>query len=498
MRRGFGSVPTSVPVFDRLESRICLSGWAWEAAWVAVLRIDPVATPAKKDDGGGEGNGGDGRKKKVKTPEVTVLLNGASLADGSASVDFGRVTSGGAAALRTFVIRNDGTKVLEVKDLALPAGFALLDAPAGRLDAGDSTSFAVRMDSGGAVGGRAGRLSFRTNDADEGTFDFAIHGTVSARPAPKPPPVAGAPMVTVRLVRRRRSSLGMADGASTAIDFAPGVIGGARPTRTFRVASEGGATLRLGAVQLPAGFRLIEPLSATLAPGTSDEFTVGLDTSSVGSKRGRISFSTNDARVPAFDFAVVGSISAAAPTPTPVPTPRPTTQPTTTLTRPPASAALSGSTLVIQGTSAADVIVLSGRSSALGVTINGTTRGPFSGVSKVIVNAGSGNDSVNLSRLFLNATANGGPGNDTLTGTQADDVLNGESGDDVLAGGPGDDHLLGGDGDDTLTGGPGLDVFHGEDGADVLDALDGVADSVLDGGGGADAVKRDRVDPAAT
>jgi Ca2+-binding RTX toxin-like protein len=166
--------------------------------------------------------------------------------------------------------------------------------------------------------------------------------------------------------------------------------------------------------------------------------------------------------------------------------------------RQPASAGMTGSTLFIEGTSAADVIGLSGRSSALVVTINGQTRGPFSGVGKVVVNAGSGNDLVNLSKLFLNATANGGPGNDTLTGTQADDVLNGESGNDVLDGGPGNDHLLGGDGDDTLVGGAGVDVFHGEDGADVIDALDGVADSVLDTGAGADVVKRDRVDPTGT
>ena len=167
-----------------------------------------------------------------------------------------------------------------------------------------------------------------------------------------------------------------------------------------------------------------------------------------------------------FNFSVAGNVAA----PTPVPS----------------TVGLTGTTLVVNGTGADDVIVVSGKSRAVYATINGRpmSGSPFANVTKVVVNGGDGNDAIDLSRLFVNATANGGIGNDTITGTPGNDVLNGEAGDDVLNGGPGDDVLLGGDGDDTLTGGDGVDTFHGESGNDSLDAVDGIADALLDPGGG--------------
>jgi Ca2+-binding RTX toxin-like protein len=538
-------------------------------------------------------------RKNRGAPEITLLLNNAPVADNSGNIDFGRVTVGDLGPVRTFTIRNDGNAPLTVSGLSLPAGFTLLDAPAGGIDAKDSTTFTVRLDAT-AVGPKSGRLSFRTNDADEAAFDFAVRGTIAAPPAPeltvlyngrpvtsgaainfgsatqgsdgvprtltirndgaapltvgrirlpagfrladapgaslapgesdtltvrmvaaatgdktgaltfrtndgnesslsfpltgsvkaKPatpppptppakPPVATAPVVTVRLIRRGRRSLGIDDGALSPIQFATTTRGATAPTRTFRIANEGTAALKLGAVQLPAGFRVVDGLPATLAPGQQDELVIALDTSTVAARSGQVTFTTNDARAAVFNFAVAGTITAP-----PVRT---------------AAVDRAGSTLVVNGTSGDDTIVLSGRSSALSVTINGQPMAgtPFSGVTKMVVNAGAGDDAVNLARLSLNATANGGPGNDTLTGTQADDVLNGESGHDVLDGGPGTDNLLGGDGDDTLTGGPGADVFHGDAGADSLLAADGIADALLDTGDAKDLFKRDRVDPAA-
>jgi Ca2+-binding RTX toxin-like protein len=140
---------------------------------------------------------------------------------------------------------------------------------------------------------------------------------------------------------------------------------------------------------------------------------------------------------------------------------------------------------------------VSGGSAGVAVSIGGNALAgsPFRGVAKVVVNAGGGNDRIDLSRLTLNATANGGAGDDVLIGSDGDDVLNGEAGDDALDGGAGDDHLIGGDGNDTLTGAGGVDAFAGGFGDDVLIATDGIADSVLDTGAGDDVVRRDRVDP---
>jgi Ca2+-binding RTX toxin-like protein len=472
------------PSVDALEPRVLLSQTAAPPLLVATT-TDSVIVAAKKDGSGSDDGKSKGRHGKTKkSPEIVVWLNGSSLANGAAT-DFGRVTVGDASPVRTFQIHNDGKGTLTIGSIALPVGFSLLDAPAGRLGRGDTTSFTVRMDAG-AVATRSGRLTFSNNDADEGSFSIALKGQVVAKAPPPPPPVtlpgSGRPMVTVWRVRGSRSALQIADGGTTPVDFGTAAVGATSPAQTFRIANEGTATLSLGALQLPTGFRLVGSLSATLAPGATDEFTVAMDTGTAGVRSGEIRFATNDARASVFNFAIRGVVAASAPT----------TKPQTP--------GLAGTTLIVNGTTGDDVIVVGGKSSAISVTINGRlmTGSPFAGVTKVVVNAGDGNDSVNLSRLFINGTANGGFGDDTLIGTAADDVLNGEAGNDLLDGGGGNDNLLGGDGDDTLTGGTGVDVLHGEAGNDVLNAIDGIGDSVLDGGGGNDVVHRDRVDPAGT
>ena len=89
--------------------------------------------------------------------------------------------------------------------------------------------------------------------------------------------------------------------------------------------------------------------------------------------------------------------------------------------------------------------------------------------------------------------AEGGDGDDNLTGSVGNDTLDGGAGDDVLGSGRGADTLDGGAGDDVLRGGMGDDVVYGGEGNDVLsgdqqdDFLDGGAgDDVLQGGAGSD------------
>jgi hypothetical protein len=90
------------------------------------------------------------------------------------------------------------------------------------------------------------------------------------------------------------------------------------------------------------------------------------------------------------------------------------------------------------------------------------------GVTRVVVNAGDGDDSVTAAGdvgvpLTLNGEAGdddlgGGAAADTLTGGDGQDQLTGGAGDDVLDGGAGDDVLDGEDGADRLLGGPGIDL----------------------------------------
>jgi Ca2+-binding RTX toxin-like protein len=95
---------------------------------------------------------------------------------------------------------------------------------------------------------------------------------------------------------------------------------------------------------------------------------------------------------------------------------------------------------------------------------------------------GAGNDSLDARSLTGRAHLDGGPGDDTLTGTHADDVLLGGPGNDTLDGLGGADELRGGEGDDDLQG----------------DDHQAPAPDVLDGGPGTDRITRDWYAPFGT
>lgn len=70
--------------------------------------------------------------------------------------------------------------------------------------------------------------------------------------------------------------------------------------------------------------------------------------------------------------------------------------------------------------------------------------------------------------LNVNATINGGTGDDQLIGKSINEFIDGGDGNDVLSGGGGNDYLSGGAGKDTLMGGLGNDVLTGGDDSDVF------------------------------
>ena len=119
-----------------------------------------------------------------------------------------------------------------------------------------------------------------------------------------------------------------------------------------------------------------------------------------------------------------------------------------------------------------------------------------SGVAVAVVkNGGPGDDTI---RGTDNPdTLRGGAGDDTIVGLAARDRLAGDDGDDTIDGGSGNDDLLGGSprslgdslppkespaGNDTLRGGPGDDFLDGYEGEDSLSGGSG-SDIILDGEG---------------
>ena len=131
----------------------------------------------------------------LATPEVTVLANGESIADGDSSpivtdnTDFGSKDILTSTQENTFYIKNVGSGNLSLSGdpLVVLSGthagdFLVSTQPAGSTVApGDSASFTVTFNPT-AVGLRTASLSFANDDDDENPFTFSIQGTGIASP----------------------------------------------------------------------------------------------------------------------------------------------------------------------------------------------------------------------------------------------------------------------------------------------------------------------------
>lgn len=111
------------------------------------------------------------------------------------------------------------------------------------------------------------------------------------------------------------NGVNIADGdttpsASDLTNFGSVAQGGAAVTRTFTVTNSGTGTLTTSGLTLPSGFTLVEGLSASIAAGASDTFTVQLNTATAGTFSGQISFTDNDSDENPFNFSISGTVTA--------------------------------------------------------------------------------------------------------------------------------------------------------------------------------------------
>ena len=114
----------------------------------------------------------------------------------------------------------------------------------------------------------------------------------------------------------------------------------------------------------------------------------------------------------------------------------------------------------------------------------------FSGIEQIKVDAGAGDDTIDLRGLANSGIAvevRGGTGNDTIYGaTGSKNVIFGDEGDDTIFGGNAGDEIDGGEGADTIIAGSGADIIFGGAGADTIFA--GAGDDEIDGGAGDDSL----------
>ncbi|MBL8697813.1 MAG: choice-of-anchor D domain-containing protein, partial [Alphaproteobacteria bacterium] len=237
--------------------------------------------------------------------EIAVSGGGLSIVDGDATpaatdgTDFGAATQGAAAVQKTFTITNTGGSTLTTSSLVLPTGFTLVEGLSASIAAGGSDTFTVQLDTA-VVGTKSGQISFATNDSDENPFNFSITGVVN--PTPAEIAVSG---LGVNIVDGDTTP-----SATDATDFGAATQGAAAVQRTYTVTNSGGSALTTSGLVLPTGFTLVEGLSASIAAGGTDTFTVQLDTSVVGAKSGQISFTTSDADENPFNFSITGVVNA--------------------------------------------------------------------------------------------------------------------------------------------------------------------------------------------
>ena len=82
--------------------------------------------------------------------------------------------------------------------------------------------------------------------------------------------------------------------------------------KTFKVANRGSSTLTTSSLQVPAGFVVIDGLAASLAPATSDTFTVRMVGTEAKVYSGQVSFTSNDPAQPVFSFPISGTYTTVA------------------------------------------------------------------------------------------------------------------------------------------------------------------------------------------
>lgn len=141
-----------------------------------------------------------------------------------------------------------------------------------------------------------------------------------------------------------------------------------------------------------------------------------------------------------------------------------------------------GDNIVFVDTSAGNVRVFDGNTQ---LTITGGAPAPAS-VNSIDVDAGGGQDYIDLSFVTTGNGFSGLNNNITVNGDGSDDVIFGSGFDDDLDGDGGNDEIHGGPGDDSINGGTSsrADFLFGDDGDDTL--VGGNSDDWLDGGKGND------------
>ncbi len=235
------------------------------------------------------------------TPEINLKGNNVSIVDGDVSpasgdhTDFGSTgSSAGANIVRTFTIENTGTGALDLTGSpnvtisgTNAADFTVNSQPGSDpVSAGNTTTFQVTFNPS-AEGLRTATVTITNDDADEGTYDFAIQGTGSDDTAPSAP---STPNMTTATDSGNEEHTAGASSDNLTNDLTPTFEGTAESGSTVKIFSNvdgqvgsgtaTGGNYSITVSTLTAGAHTITATAtdaATNASGSSSGLSINID-----------------------------------------------------------------------------------------------------------------------------------------------------------------------------------------------------------------------------
>ena len=221
--------------------------------------------------------------------EVEVFQGETSIeSDAPAKVSF--ISSNvGNSVTKVFTVKNTGTTNLAVSNLTVSSGFGIVTFPKSSVASSQSTTFEIRFNAS-TVGEKIGKISFNTNDSNEGLFTINI--------------VAETLVPSKAEIQLTESEVILINNPTQTLDF------GNTPeksvvVKTFTVKNialndnstlNDNLTLSSLAVTPTSGFSIASNFgSTTLVPSESTTFQIQFDASTLGQSTGQLSFTTNDA-----------------------------------------------------------------------------------------------------------------------------------------------------------------------------------------------------------
>ena len=246
-------------------------------------------------------------------PEINIIGNGNSIADGDTTpsftddTDFGNVITAAGLQTNTFTIENTGTLNLNLTGgspyLSITGtnavDFSIAVIPSSTISASGSTTFQITFDPS-ANGLRTASISIANNDSNENPYNFNIQGT-GYTPAPE--------------INITGNSNTITDGditpnTSDDTEFSAISVTGSTDTNTFTIENTGTADLSIGTITIggtnAADFTVTASPASSVAASVSTTFNIQFDPSVAGLRTATVSIVNGDSNENPYNFNIQG------------------------------------------------------------------------------------------------------------------------------------------------------------------------------------------------